>query len=284
LTRRGAPRSTQDRKSGRVRQQRWRARQRVREQLRDVLGYEPSADIMAAAIEGELEQAGLTVRGKAEIDEPPLGAETTANALDHLTHDGVGADDEPIGTVLSFRQHANKTLPPDHPARRSIGQLERSLSLSAVGFELRIAADREKIYSLLMTSAERGDVASLLWLASRLAPAAKQRRAVHLPELAKLDLKSPNGIADAVDTVLGKAAAGELDLADAQLLLDGLRRRQEAAEATARTAAYQQAAEALKERGTGAGGLAARLAGIRARLAGDQADVLDATAEPAEAS
>lgn len=292
MTRRGATRTERDRKSGRARQQRWRLRNRVRDEvvknLTEVLGCPPSEEMVLAGIDAELAASGLTTY---EPSEPALGADDTAEALQALAP-AAADDDEPAHPpVLSFRQHADATLPADHPARQTLGQLERGLALASVGLEYRIAADRERIYSLLMASAERGDVASLLWLASRLAPAAKQRRAVHLPELKGVDLKSPDGVANAIDAIIAKCAAGELDLADAQTMLDVLQRRQAAAEASARAMAYEQATQALAERGAGAGGLAARLAGIRARLAGGESDdggggdgqLVDVTPEPVEA-
>jgi hypothetical protein len=241
-TPRGSARTERERQNGAERQRRFRARARIREDLHDMLGHEPSTEIMAAAADAELRAMGIAPR-------PPVAR---------------AKGEEPL-------------LP-----MRSAGQFSRAMALAGLDLELRIAGDRARIYDLLLASAEAGNVASLLWLASRLTPPARQRRVTYIPEIAALDLKTPEGAADAADAVLRRIAAGELELGDGQLLLDALRRRQQAGEATARAAAYQEAAVALKERrGDGAATLTARLRDIQARLAGqDEGMLLEAEPEP----
>jgi hypothetical protein len=305
MTALGAPKATgHRRKQATIRQQRWRHRQRVktrvRAELESFLGREPTDAEMLAGVESELERLGMGVAGDpcaawaADGDEPVLTSEAATTALDALAPDEPDDDDggdegavpKPLtvtaaapvaaevttppaaaagGQVVDFKQAAAALLPEDHPARNSLGRLERALALGSVAFELRIAASRERIFQLLVRHAEQGDVSAAIWLASRLAPPAKQRRTVAIPEFNQLDLRTLDGVQAAIDLVIRNAAAGDLDLADLGTMLDALQKRQQALEASAKAQAYHAAAEQLRERT--AGGLAARLASVRARIA-----------------
>ena len=183
------------------------------------------------------------------------------------------------GKVVDFKTAAAALLPPDHPARNSLGRLERALALSSVAFELRVAASRERVFQLLMRHAEQGDVSAAIWLASRLAPPAKQRRTVVLPEFEQLNLRTLDGVQAGIDLVIKRAASGDLDLADVATLMEALNKRQLALEASCKAAAYEAAAEQLRERTSG--GLAARLEAVRARIAGraDDGRLIEATPE-----
>src|SRR5438045_3436015 len=107
-----------------------------------------------------------------------------------------------------------------------------------------------------MAAAERGDISALLFMAGRLAPPARPRRVVAVPEVVHCDLSTSAGTQRAIEVVLIKAAAGELALDDAEMLLRGLERRLAVAESASRAEAYQAAAEALAAR---QGGLAERV-------------------------
>lgn len=183
------------------------------------------------------------------------------------------------GNVVDFKAAAAALLPADHPARNSLGRLERGLALSSIAFELRVAASCERVFQLMMRHAEQGDVSAAIWLASRLAPPAKQRRTVVLPEFEQLNLRTLDGVQAGIDLVIKRAASGDLDLADVATLMEALNKRQLALEASCKAAAYEAAAEQLRERTSG--GLAARLEAVRARIAGraDDGRLIEATPE-----
>src|SRR3954451_13359400 len=103
---------------------------------------------------------------------------------------------------------------------------------------------------------QEGDASCLLFLGSRLAPPAGPRRVVTVPELAACDMSTSDGTQRAIEVVLVKAAAGEMALDDAELLLRGLERRLAVAETASRAEAYEAAARALAGRH---GGPAARI-------------------------
>src|SRR4051794_23464203 len=255
------------------RQRRWRARQRVRRQaedrLRQRLGRDPTAAEMRAAIEADLERLGLTpASGRADDEGAGMPVGAVDDLLDTTLPDGDEGDDLPsIRAARELRRLVEQRPPPADPTQADGADAGRGVALASVSFELRIAAERDKIFGLLMQRAEEGDASALLFLASRLAPPARPRRDVSLPELVACDLGTSEGTQQAIEVVLRKAAAGGLALDDAQLLLSGLERRLAVAEQAARAEAYKAASEALAARQEG--GLAQRVAAARARLAAE---------------
>lgn len=277
------------------RQRRWRHRQRVRLQtenrLRQRLGRAPTEAEVRDEIATQLAGLGLAPA--------PVDADRRAGAPAEAATDvalQVGEDDDDVRSgVTDFHgdppssrvlrelgQSAERRPPSGGPAQADGVDVGRGVALASMSFELRVAADRDKIYDMLMRRAEEGDASALLFLGSRLAPPARPRRVVSVPELLACDLDTSAGVQRGIEILLRKTAAGELPLDDAELLLRGLERRLTVAESASWAEAYRAASEALAAR---QGGLAERVAGIRARLAAEAANgtaLLEAAPETLE--
>src|SRR3954469_19892299 len=99
---------------------------------------------------------------------------------------------------------------------------EQTFATASGAFELRIAAERTRIFDLVMAAAEAGDISATLWLASRIAPAARSRSYLQLPGLKQCDLATASGVERAVELVIQATAAGRLALEDSEPLLRAL--------------------------------------------------------------
>src|SRR4051794_21721744 len=152
------------------RQRRWRARQRVRrqteERLRQRLGRDPSPAEMHAELEAQLAALGLRPRPP-RFDDDRDGDTPSGAAED--PGDAVPPDGEDSGATI--------------PERASYaGAAGRVAALGSIAFETQLAAARDRVFALLMAAAERGDISALLFMAGRLAPPARPRRVVAVPE------------------------------------------------------------------------------------------------------
>src|SRR4051794_20042383 len=190
------------------RQRRWRARQRVKRQtedrLRHRLGRAPTAAEMRDEIEAQLGALGLGSGPACVSDDRDTGVPADAS-LEAMLPDGGGADGDhddthindslPSSPAIAKRPRLAERRPlPADPARADGTDAGRGVALASVSFELRIAAERDKIYDMLMRRAEEGDVSCLLFLGSRLAPPARPRRIISVPELASCNLSTSDGV------------------------------------------------------------------------------------------
>lgn len=239
------------RRSNAERQRRWRQRQRARQQaadqLREQLGRPPTDEELWRAVEMQLAELGLETGQQAGIREVPLSAGLGAQPRMHPSAsqlDGVPDDVDDRGALPEpgaepVRWLAEAAIEGSNIPAVDPGQMERAAAIASVGFELRVATARERIFKLLMASAEKGDVASLLFLGSRLAPAARPKRFISVPELQNCDLGTSDGVQRAMELVVKQVASGALALDDAEMLLRTLEKRLAAAEQVARAEAYR---------------------------------------------
>src|SRR4051794_33523022 len=194
------------RRGGAARQRRWRARQRVRRQtedrLRQRLGRAPTEAEMRDEIATQLAGLGLAP-APADADRRAGGpAGAAEEATDVALQVGVDDDDARRGfddfrddpsscrALGELRQAAERRPPPGVPAQAGGVDAGRGVALAGLSFELRVAADRDKMYDMLMRRAEEGDASCLLFLGSRLAPPARPRRVIAVPELAACDMST----------------------------------------------------------------------------------------------
>src|SRR3954453_19427497 len=170
------------RRTGTERQRRWRrreaAKRRVAEALSRRLGRDATPAEMRDEIEGELGRLGLTsvparVGDDRDADMPTGAAEDTTDAVlqddDDDDHDSGRSSSRPVRELHRLIEQRPPSADPTWAGGAEAG---RGVALASVSFELRIAEQRDRIFHLLMRRAEEGDASCLLFLASRLAPAA----------------------------------------------------------------------------------------------------------------
>src|SRR3954451_16545706 len=219
------------------RQRRWRARQRVRreteDRLRQRLGRAPTEMELRDEVEAQLTGLGLAP-APVDVERPGSVATRAAEGMTDTGRPAVGDDhdqrdvDDHGGDLSSAPALRDLRLLSDR-RRSTAGPPEadgaaagRAVALAGLSLELLIAAERDRIFTLLMQRAEEGDASALLFLASRLAPPARPRRVIAVPEILALDLGTSEGTQRGIEVVLAKVAAGGLALDDADVLLRGL--------------------------------------------------------------
>src|SRR4051794_13578887 len=152
------------------RQRRWRAWQRVKRQtedrLRQRLGRDPTPAEMRDEIETRLAGSGLAPEpvGVDRREGAPAGK---ADSSPDVAVAGVddGDDHSDLYSADGLRElHrlAGWRSPPSDRSQADGADVGRGVALASVSFELRIAAERDKIFGLLMQRAEEGDASALL--------------------------------------------------------------------------------------------------------------------------
>ena len=191
------------------RQRRWRARQRVRRQtedrLRQRLGRAPTEAELRDEVEAQLAGLGLALRpGRRRWSGCRRAGAADASTDTVLPDGGDGEDDRndvndfgddlsSAGALRDLRLLAERRPSAADRSRPTAPTAGRGVALASVSFELRIAAERDRIFDLLMQRAEEGDASALLFLASRLAPPARPRRVVSRPRAAGLRPRRATG-------------------------------------------------------------------------------------------
>src|SRR3954468_19694346 len=158
------------------RQRRWRHRQRGRREtenrLRQRLGRAPTEAETRDEIATQLAGLGLApapVDADRRAGAPAGAAEDTADAAPRVGEDGgdvrsgvndLHGDPSASRALRELYQSAERRPPPSGPAQAAGVDVGRGAALASMSFELRVAADRDKIYDMLMRRAEEGDASA----------------------------------------------------------------------------------------------------------------------------